>query len=467
MDQPQKKWQLFLVVAVGVFMSTLDSSMVNIALPSIMDNYHSTLATTEWVVMMYLLTITVSLLFWGHLADYFGRGRIYSTGMLVFGIGSFLCGMANSIHWLIFFRFSQALGAAMMMSTGPALIKLTFPAERLGRHMGLIGMAVSLGLMTGPSLGGFIIEYLSWRAIFFVTVPLGLIFFLLAVYTLPPATKAKKPQSFDWLGSLLWAASLSVAILAVTLKPPAQLILLFAAAVGFYLFVRHEKRVTNPILPISLIRRRFFSMAILSALLSFTVLFSVIILMPFYLDRIQSLSPSQIGLVMLAIPLAVLVVSPIAGWLSDSVGAQYISTIGLLVSTAGVLLLAMLPQAASPLTVAARLAVLGCGQAMFLSPNSASVMAHIHDEFAGISAGLLATARNMGMLMGVGLAGLIFSFVFSSYTGGLDLKDFQPVHGPFFLTAMRSSFLAAAAIGTLAVLVSWHRGPKKKIAKEE
>jgi len=467
MDPQQKKWQLFLVVSVGVFMSTLDSSMVNIALPSIMDDYHSTLATTEWVVMVYLLTITVSLLFWGHLADYLGRGRIYAAGMLVFGIGSFLCGMANTINWLIFFRFCQALGAAMMMSTGPALIKLTFPAARLGRHMGLIGMAVSVGLMTGPSLGGIIIEYLSWRAIFFITVPLGLIFFLFALFIMPPPAGEKKPASFDWLGGLLWAASLCLAILAVTIKPPVQFMLLAAAGFGFYLFVQHEKRAPDPMLPLPLIRRRFFSMALLSSLLSFTVLFSVIILMPFYLNRILALSPARIGLVMMAIPLGVLVVSPVAGWLSDSLGARYISTIGLLISTVGVLLLALLPQTAAPLTVAARLALLGFGQAMFLSPNSASVMAHIHDEFAGISAGLLATARNMGMLMGVGLAGLIFTFVFSSYTGGLDLKDFLPGHRVFFMAALRTSFLAAAAVGTVAVVVSWWRGPREEIKREE
>ena len=444
-------------------MSTLDSSMVNIALPSIMDEFKSSLATTEWVVMIYLLTITVSLLFWGHLADFLGRGRIYSTGMLIFGAGSLFCGLTNSIHWLIFFRFFQALGAAMMMSTGPAIIKLTFPAERLGRHMGLIGIAVSLGLMTGPSLGGFIIEYFSWRSIFFVTVPLGLIFFLFAIFTMPHLAKTASPEKFDWLGGLLWAASLSLAILAVTARPPIQFLLLAIACTGFYLFARHEKRTENPILPVTLLKRRFFSMAILSALLSFTLLFSVIILMPFYLDRVLNLSPSRIGLVMMAIPISVLVISPVAGWLSDSLGAQYLSTVGLLVSTAGVLLLAMLPQTASPLNVAARLSILGCGQAMFLSPNSASVMAHIHDEYAGISAGLLATARNMGMLMGVGLAGLVFSFVFSLHTDGLDMKDFSPGHEFYFMAALRASFVTAAIVGTVAVVVSWRRGPKKKI----
>jgi EmrB/QacA subfamily drug resistance transporter len=387
--------------------------------------------------------------------------------MLVFGAGSLFCGLTNGIHWLIFCRFIQALGASMMMSTGPAIIKLTFPASRLGRHMGFIGMAVSLGLMTGPTLGGIIIEYFSWRAIFFVTVPFGLIFFLFAIFTMPRLVKTPSHEQFDWLGGLTWAISLSLLILAVTIKPPMQFFLLVIASIGFYLFVRHEKRTPNPVLPVTLIKKPFFSMAILSALLSFTVLFSVIILMPFYLDRILNLSPSRIGLVMMAIPLSVLVVSPIAGWLSDTLGAQYLSTIGLLVSTVGVLLLAALPQTASPLNVAARLSLLGCGQAMFLSPNSASVMAHIHDEYAGISAGLLATARNMGMLMGVGLAGLIFSFVFSLYTGGLDMKDFLPSHELYFMTALRASFIVAALVGVIAVVVSWRRGSKKKIETEE
>lgn len=448
-------------------MSTLDSSMVNIALPSIMDDFKSPLTTTEWVVIMYLLTITVSLLFWGNLADYLGRGRIYSAGMLIFGTGSLFCGLTNTINWLIFCRFIQALGAAMMMSTGPAIIKLTFPASRLGRHMGLIGMAVSLGLMTGPTLGGIIIEYFSWRAIFFITVPLALIFFLYGVFMLPHRTKTASSLQFDWPGGLIWAVSLSLLILAVTIRPPIQYLLFILAGTGFYVFFRHEKKAANPILPVSLIKKPFFSMAILSALLSFTVLFSVIILMPFYLDRILNLSPSRIGLVMISIPLSVLIVSPIAGWLSDTLGAQYLSTIGLMVSTAGVLLLALLPQAASPLNVAARLSLLGCGQAMFLSPNSASVLAHIHDEYAGISAGLLATARNMGMLIGVGLAGLIFSFVFSLQTNGLDMKDFIPGHESYFMAALRTSFVVAALVGVAAVIVSWRRGPKKEIAADE
>jgi EmrB/QacA subfamily drug resistance transporter len=462
-DNNQKKWQLFLVVAVGVFMSTLDSSMVNIALPSIMDEYHSSLATTEWVVMIYLLTITVSLLFWGHLADHLGRGRIYSAGMLVFGVGSFFCGIANQIYLLIFFRFCQAIGASMMMSSGPAIIKLTFPASRLGRHMGLIGIAVSLGLMTGPTLGGFLIEFFSWRAVFFVTVPIGLIFFLFALFTMPHLVKTASIERFDWLGGLLWAASLSMAILAVTSKPPWQFVLLILAGYGFFLFIRNEKRTPNPILPISLIKRRFFSMAILSATLSFIVLFSVILLMPFFLDRLLVLSPLRIGLVMMALPISVLVISPIAGWLSDTYGAQYLSTIGLLVSTGSVLLLTLMPPDTSPFSVAVRLALLGSGQAMFLAPNSASVMAHIHDDYAGISAGLLATARNMGMLIGVGLAGLIFSQVFSVHTGGLDLKDFQPSHNLYFMSALRASFSAAVVIGLLAVVVSWRRGPKRQL----
>ena len=169
---------VFLTVCIGVFMSTMDSSMINVALPVLMKTFHSSLALTEWVVLTYLLTITLFLVFWGKLCNRWGCGSVYSRGMLLFAIGSLLCGMAYTIWQLILFRFIQALGASMMMASGPALIKLVFPADRLGRGLGLVGVATSLGLMAGPVVSGLILRWLHWRMIFWVTVPVGLFFYL-------------------------------------------------------------------------------------------------------------------------------------------------------------------------------------------------------------------------------------------------------------------------------------------------
>jgi EmrB/QacA subfamily drug resistance transporter len=437
--------------------------MVNIALPFIMKDFHSSLGDTQWVVMIYLLTITATLLFWGHLSDRLGRGRVYTAGLLIFGLGSLACAYAPTLAFLVVARFCQALGGAMMMATGPAIIRETFPREQLGRGLGLIGMAVSLGLMSGPSLGGFLLELSSWRILFFITVPLGLIFTFLAIKILPgPALQHSGP--LDWLGSIFWAMSLILFSLALThasspVWSTTRLLLTGGAGAGALVcFIGLESRLSHPLLSLSLFRDRHFSLAMLSAVLSFTVLFAVILLTPFHLDRVLGLPPLKIGLVMLAIPSSILVISPLAGWLSDSVGARLISTLGLGISTLGVLLLSTIEATTLPHVIAGQLMLLGLGQALFLSPNSASVLGRVEAGKAGAAAALLATARNLGMLMGIAQATLLFSLFFREATNGLDLRDFQPEHTASFLTALHGALLGAALTGLLGTAASWLRG---------
>jgi len=458
-------------VATGVFMSTLDSSMVNIALPTIMKEFHSSLRHTEWVVMIYLLTITATLLFWGHLSDRLGRARIYPAGMLTFGLGSLACVYAANLTWLIVFRFAQALGAAMMMSTGPAIIKETFPPNQLGRALGLIGVAVSLGLMSGPALGGFLIEFYSWRSLFLITVPFGIIFAFLGRRFLPPSTKKSPSEKIDWSGGLSWAIGLTLASFAITHATGASwsrsifIFILLGSLAALLVFVKTEAVVPHPLLPLQLLRQRFFSMAAISAVLSFMTLFVVIMLIPFYLDRIFHMSGSRIGLIMMAIPAAIFIVAPLAGWLSDHVDARIISTLGLVISTVGLLLLTGLTPTSRPFAIAWKIALLGCGQAMFLSPNSASVLGGVKKAHAGSAAALLATARNMGMLLGIAQAGLVFSLYFGKLTNGLDMKDFTPEYTAAFITALHGAFQVAAATGFLGIVASWLRGKRKRLSE--
>lgn len=462
------KWLVFSVVATGVFMSTLDSSMVNIALPSIMADFHSPLPLTEWVVLIYLLTITATLLLWGHLGDLLGRGRFYACGLFLFAVASLGCALAPTLAWLITARLLQAMGAAMMMAIGPALISQTFPVQQLGRGYGLIGVAVSLGLMTGPAVGGLLLEVASWRMLFLITVPVGGLAALLALLVLPLAGNPRPARPFDWSGAILMSGGLILLSLTINQATAAAWSLsvlsplLAATLLALFLFLRAENRTTTPLLPMGLLKERFFISAVISAVLSFVTLFAVIILTPFYLDRILRLPSASIGLIMLAIPATVLVVAPVAGWLSDQVGSRLLTTTGLMLSTSGLLLLATLTPATSPVGVALRLVFLGGGQAMFLAPNSAAVLGRVKNHHAGISAALLATARNLGMLIGTGLAFFVFSLVFSRQTNGLDLKDFSPEHTAAFMAALIAAFLAAASLGGIATLVSWRRGPDKR-----
>lgn len=459
------------MVASGVFLSTLDSSMMNIALPAIMQEFHSPLHKTEWVVMIYLLTTSSTLLFWGHISDRLGRGRFYGIGFLLFGIGSGLCALAGSLNILLSTRFLQALGAAIMMANGPAIIRQTFPPDKLGRGMGFIGIPVSLGLMSGPVLGGYLIEIFSWRALFFLSLPASFCFALLSQFVLPPSTSAGESKNhYDWAGAFLWSFLLFTASITLTHAVSSQLpwqlsaFMICCAIPAFLLFIKIEARAVEPVLPLSFLKKRFFLIGVTCALLSFLLLFSALILIPFYLDLVLGFSPSKTGIVMTVIPLSAMVAAPIAGWLSDTLGARILSTLGLLFSTSGLLLLATLTPDMQSNEVSARLIFLGLGQAIFLSPNSASVLSKTTAKNSGTAAALLATARNLGMMLGVALAGLFFSFFFKKLTGGLELKQYSIEHAVPFCQALRNSFLLISLIGFGAVFLSWQRHPAQQVS---
>lgn len=463
MDSHPDKWKKFLIVAVGVFMSTLDSSMVNIALPAVMRHFHSPMHATEWVVLAYLLTITATLLFWGHLGDRFGRGRVYGAGMLLFALGSLACAAAPGLPGLVIARFGQGLGAAMMMATGPAIIRDSFPPEQLGRSLGLVGVAVSLGLMSGPGLGGLLLHFFSWRALFYLTVPIGLLFSLLAARYLP-RERAAGGAAIDWPGSLLLAALLCLTTLLLTRLAdddwsPGTVILLAAPLAPLLAgFLTVERRVRHPLLPLDIFNDRIFCLGIVSAALSFVNLFGAIILTPFYLDRLRGLAPSEIGLVMMAIPGAIMLMSPLAGWLSDHLDRGRLASLGLLVSAGAMFTLTATRADTGLIGLSGRLALLGVGQALFLSPNSAAVLARTPLNRTGTAAALLATARNLGMLLGISLVTLVFARIFSSRTGGLDLRDYHPELAADFLVALRGAWSAAAVAGLAGAALSWSRG---------
>jgi len=480
----QQHKKVLLLVSAGVFMSTLDSSMLNVALPSIMQVFASSLALTEWVIIIYLLTITVMLLFWGHLSKRHGQGRIYNLGALIFSIGSLLCFLAPNISLLIFFRFIQALGASMMMAMGPALIKAVFPHKQLGRGLGQIGIATSLGLMAGPAISGLLIRWSHWRIIFLITVPVGLAVYLMGHRTrimtqrdktdAPDSPTEQMDHTFDTMGAILWTIAISLTLIITThatslccSKNNGYFLLIagiLLTILTWFLLSRHELQQSSPLLPLALFKERFFSMAMLSAMLSFTVLFFVLLLTPFYLRSVQQLSPDQTGYVMMALPLCVFFVSPVAGWLHDRIGAKIVATAGLSFCLAGLLLLTTIHVNTSPVIIASLLALLGFGQAMFLSPNSAAALAGVSNQQAGVTSSLLATARNMGMLVGTALAGLIFTLYFSRLTGGMDMKDFVPQYTPEFMTALKRSFQAASLLAAAGMAASWWRG--KKIRRE-
>jgi len=338
-----RKWLVLSAVAMGIFLATIDGSIVNVALPTLVTALNADFAVVQWVVLSYLLTITTLLAVVGRLADMYGRKQLYNSGFVVFTIGSLLCGLAPSVGWLIGFRVLQGVGAALILALGLALVTEAFPPQERGRALGI---AVSIGIVTGPTLGGIIIENLSWHWIFFVNVPIGILGTYL-VWRNIPVTRPPGGQAFDFGG----AATLFLGLLGILLGlttgqqegfTSPQALGLFAFGLFFLgALVFIQRRHPQPIIDPVLFRNRLFTINLITGLLVFIGLGSSV-LIPFYLETVLGYGVQQVGLLLAVVPIALGIVSPISGVLSDRVGSRPISALGLAVTMVGYVALSTL-----------------------------------------------------------------------------------------------------------------------------
>ena len=450
------KWWVLVAIGVGTFMSALDGSVVNVVLPVVARAFGAGLATIEWVVTVYLLVVSGLLLSFGRLGDLRGHKRLYLAGFGLFLGGSLLCGLARSANMLVLFRGLQALGAAMLFANSPAILTKSFSREERGRALGLQATMTYLGLTVGPSLGGFLAERFSWRAVFYINVPIVIAAILLSWRFIPADSIHKTDERFDPAGALLFTTGLVMLLLALNQGPawgwgsPWTLALVAAALVVLAAFLRVEGRLLSPMLDLGLFRNRTFSASVASATLNYICVYSLIFLMPFYLQQGRGLSPAEAGGLLTAQPIIMAIVAPLSGSLSDRMPAWVPSTLGMLILAIGAWLLSALGPSASMLQIAFGLGVAGLGIGLFVSPNSNALMSSAPMARQGISAGVLATARNVGMVLGVGLAGEIFSpGLARGAAAGLALPLFP---------AIAASFRAAAVVALLGGLTSAVRG---------
>jgi len=462
---PVKNHFYALLIAGGVLLSTMDSSMVNVALPGIMRAFQVGMGEVKLVVLIYLMIITFSLVFWGRIGDEFGKGNVYLLGLTIFAGGAVACSTSTAFPFLIGARAVQAIGAAMMMANGPAIVKLVSPREHLGKTLGFIGIATSCGLMSGPLISGVILSIASWRGVFLVTVPLAILLIILGKIYLLPGLRGREAlhhQPFDWEGGLLWMLMVGLFVLLTNGSLQFWYLNILAVAVIvllLFLFVKTERKAAVPILPLILVRKRYYWTSVASAAISFAALFIVLIIMPFYLDYILHYPTEKIGLTMMALPVSLVVISPMSGWLYDQLGsARLISTVGLLLSGTAVICLLLLNGESNFVDVFWRLTLLGAGQSIFLAPNSASVLIRVKDSSAGIASGILATARNFGMLTGTALAGTSFGMLYGRFTEGESILHYTVAHSAAFLAAQRLTLTVALLLLLGGGIISWSRG---------
>lgn len=443
----EPKWLVLLAVGTGSFMAALDGSVVNTILPVIKDAFHSNVAAVEWVVTVYLLVLSGLLLTFGRLGDLRGHKSVYVWGFGIFVLSSALCGAAPSTTLLIGLRGVQAIGAAMLASNAPAILTGSFPAERRGQAIGLNSMMTYLGLTVGPSLGGWLAQSLGWRSVFYINVPVGALALTFSLIFIPKGKLTEMDTKFDLPGATVFLTGLVTLMLA--LNQGAEwgwssfpiLGLAGLAAVLLTLFVLIEKRSSAPMLDLSLFRNPLFSASTVSAVLNYICVYSLTFLMPFYLIQGRTLNPAQAGLLLTAQPILMAISAPISGALSDRLGSRLPGMIGMAMLAGGLLLLARLGPQTSFWLAGIGLAVCGFGTGTFISPNTSALLGAAPRHRQGIASGVQAAGRNVGMVLGIGLAGAIFT---SHLAQGTPQSFFQGIDMGFLAAA----FVAGAGIFT-------------------
>jgi EmrB/QacA subfamily drug resistance transporter len=459
-DEYSHRWLVLTTVGLGTFMSALDGSVVNTLLPVLSEALHTSIAGIEWVATIYLLVISGLLLSVGRAGDLFGHKRLFLGGFALFVVGSALCGLANSAHALIALRVVQALGAAMLMATSPAILTLSFPTSQRGRALGAQGTFTYLGLTVGPSLGGWLAEAFGWRSVFYINVPVGLAAIALAARSIADDHVEKAEERFDFLGASLFTAGLVALMIALNqghdwgwTSPLTSGLLVIALAL-LTLFVQVERRRSAPMLDLSLFGSRTFSASAATALMNYACVYAVTFVLPFLLIQGRGLGTARAGLVLTAQPIVMAIVAPISGALSDRIGSRGLATVGMLLLAAGLVALGLFVADGSLTQIAAALALFGLGIGIFVSPNNSALMGAAPRNRQGIASGVLATSRNVGMVLGVGFAGAIFTTVTA--------RAASPSAG--LVAGVRASLLSAAGVALVGAVTSAVRGETRRPA---
>lgn len=455
-----------MLVGVSIFMSTLDSSIVNVALPYIMEDLTSDVRTVQWVMVVYLLTVSSLLLTFGRLSDIRGRGQIYVIGFLVFTVGSFVCGQAWTSGMLVSARVLQGIGASMLMACSPALVVDAFPQTERGKALGMMGAVVAAGLTIGPLAGGMILAWFSWRLIFYINIPIGVMAVLAGILVfkdLPGGKGSLEP--LDKTGSLLLIVFLCSLIVTLVRLPDWGVVSLktgmglTTAIISGWWFAMNETNSAYPLLDLGLMKIRLFILPLISTAILFASLFLLVFIMPFYLTYPGGFAASKTGVIMIVPFLFLLIISPISGMLADRLGSRLLCTLGMTFMCLSLFFLIFLSPEQGTFAIVWRMALAGIGTSMFISPNNTAIMGSVPVHQRGIASGATATARTLGMVLGVALAGTIFSSFLTFQGKGMD--SYIPAMAPAFMEGFRHVMAAGTILAAIGIAVTFSRGSEK------
>jgi EmrB/QacA subfamily drug resistance transporter len=455
-ESPERTASVRLALA-GLSLSTLLASLgisiANVALPTLAQAFDASFQQVQWVVIAYLLAITTLIVSVGRLGDIAGRRRLLLGGIVLFTATSVLCGVAPTLWLLIAARAAQGLGAAIMTALTMAFVGETVAKEKTGSAMGLLGTMSAIGTALGPSLGGILIAWLGWRAIFLVSVPLGVLAFLLALRYLPAGDQRPNVDraGFDGVGTLLLALTLAAYALAMTLGRGSfgllNVALLSAFVVGAVLFVLAEARVASPLIRLELFRNPVLNASLATSALVTTVVMATLVVGPFYLSGALGLDAARVGLVLSVGPLVAALTGVPAGRIVDCFGAQRVTIVGLIGAAAGCFVLSMVPATLGIPGYVIPLVILTAGYALFQTANNTAVMADVAQDQRGVISSMLNLSRNLGLITGASAMGAVFAFALAT-------SDITTAHPEPVATGMRITFAVAAGLIVVALAIA-------------
>ncbi len=464
------KWVALTVTTVGMFMASLDSSIVIIGLPTVLDDLHATIVHGIWIITGYRLMMTILMVLLGRLADMHGRVRLYNIGFVVFTIGSLLCGFSVTGEELVIFRLLQGAGAALLMVNSAAIITDAFPQNELGMALGTNMMAMNLGAVAGYTLSGVMISLFGWRSIFLVNVPIGIFGTVWAYKRLKEVSVRSSGQKFDYIGAILYCVGLSVVLLALTIGSPTSSRNIAILAAGVALFVAVvlvENRQKFPTLDMSLFKIRLFAAGNLTSFLNSVAFSCGPFLRSLYLQLVLGYSAFTAGIMLIPMEILVFVFSPISGRLADRFGGRILSSVGLALNAAALFWFSTLNEHSHYSSVLISLMLFGFGRALFASPNSSSVMKSVPAEKRGVANGVRMTLNMTGGVLSIPLSLLLMTLIMPYDRLSQIVSSSQLVSADeltMFFRAINHACLILGIIILAAIIPSLLRGPKE--AKE-
>lgn len=465
-NQYKNKWAILGVLVMMPFVASLDSSIVNVALPIMSKSLSVDTSSIAWVVTSYLIAISATIIVFGRISDIVGKSKVFNFGIFLFTIGSLMCGISSSLPFLIFSRIVQGIGAAGAMATNQGIITNVFPPNQRGRALGISGTFVAIGSMIGAPLGGIIVSAFSWHYIFLINLPVGIIASIIALKILPKDVKKSK-EAIDIKGAVLFTLFIVLLFSAmingqqVGYENTAIIVAFLIAIVCFILFIKLELKVKNPLLELNLFRNKLFSISLFCAFTAFLATSCLTIIFPFYLQGAMKFSPGVTGFIMMIAPIILSFVSPISGYLSDKLGSEVLSVIGLSMVTIGLFLMTILNEHTHIVVIVVFIAITAIGNGLFQSPNTSLIMSLVPTNKLGIAGSTNALTRNLGMVFGTSLSTTIL-YNRMSAKAGHRVFDYTTGRDDIFIYGMKWVFFIIALICLVGAVVTGLRMYSKR-----